>query len=154
MTISLNDTEQKLVKYVSKKRFEYCRQVGANATVYGGRNPMDAEIAQYGAEVAFCKYMNIYPDTSYDRFNPEDCFTYDGHRIDVKYTSLRTGRLLAKDKGWDNHPDYFALMIGDFPNYYFAGFMKASELLVESRLDTSLPHPAYAASQNELTKRL
>lgn len=152
--IELNDLEQKLAKYMGYKRFQYCRKVGAKSTVYGNRNPSNSEVSQYGAELAFCKIMNIYPDTAYDKFNPEDCILSGHTRIDVKYTDLETGRLLAKKKDWSNPPDYFALMIGKFPKYRFAGFMKASELLTDRRLDRTLPFPAYTAQQYELIETI
>jgi len=151
--MQLNDAEQIVIQYLAKKRIEYNRNVGAIATVYGGRNPLKAEIDYYGAEFVFCKQFNIYPDISISKFGEYDCI-YEGFTIDIKHTERENGRLLVKAKRWDNPPKYFALMIGTFPNYRFAGFYLSSELLQEKNLDHTLPYPAYAISQDKLYKEL
>jgi len=151
MEIILNDPEQKLVKYIASLRIKYDRESGAIATIYDEKDALEAETDYYGAEVAYCKMMNIFPDTGYKTRQPFDCISRDGNKVDVKQTYRQNGRLLVKSKLRDYLPDIYALMIGKFPAYRYAGMIKASELLVDERLDTTLPHPAYAAGQNELS---
>ena len=70
--ICLNEAEQRIVKHIAEKRIEYNRAQRAVATIYNDddvRNPLEAEVNYYGAEMAFCKLFNIYPDLNYvDRF--------------------------------------------------------------------------------------
>lgn len=147
--ISLNETEIRLAEYVAKKRIQHNRASGAVATVYGDRDPMFAELNYYGAELAFCKLFNLYPDINHVKRKGQDCMLA-GKRVDIKWTHRHGGRLMAKVKGWDDPPDLFAMMIGTFPSYTLAGFMKADDLLQPSRIDNSLAFPAYTATQKEL----
>ncbi len=148
--VILNDVEQRLVRHLAKKRIAYNKKVGAEETLYGARGSEENQIGYLGAELAFCKYMNVYPDLGWTEWRSEDCITYNGKRIDVKWTDRPLGRLLVKDKEWENPPDIFVLMVGIFPSYRFAGYMPAYMMLMNHRLDERLEHPAYSARQEEL----
>lgn len=149
--IQLNDQEQREVLSIAEKRIQKCRELGAIATYYGARDPLSQEIGYYGGEVAFCKLFGIEPDRTIDKFMSADCIV-NGSRIDVKWTHYKSGLLLAKNKVWKDPPDYFALMIGAFPVYRYAGYMAAGELLQQARLDKykRIEEPAYQARQWEL----
>lgn len=147
--ISLNLTEKKLTVFLARKRYEYCRQVGAEATIYHKITSLEAEIDSFGAEVAYCKMMNVYPDTDYTHFAPFDAVV-NGKTVDVKYTRLKSGRLLVKVIAGKERPDKYALMTGNFPNYTFVGEIDASIVLDDTNIDYRLPSPAYAISQSRL----
>lgn len=151
MIYTLNIAEQGLVRWIGEKRLTHNDQTGAKATPYGSRgDPLMDQINAFGAELAFCQMHNIYPDINYTDRRPEDCIL-NGYRVDVKWTWREQGRLLAKDKGWEDPSDYFALMVGDWPTYRFAGSMSCYELIKPARRTTNgLPWPAYAAFQREL----
>lgn len=150
--ITLNGVEQALVKHLAKKRFEHDRSIGAKATIYHDEQAMKNEIDALGAEFAYCKLMNCYPDTDSTHFLPFDALLKTGETVDVKQTRRPNGRLLVKTKDRDQLPDMYALMVGEFPNYRFAGHIDSRELMREERVDKSLPHPAYSATQMDLHK--
>lgn len=153
MSYILNIAEQGLARWIGKKRLEHNNKTGAEATPYGSRGDeqMD-QINAFGAELAFCSLQNIYPDINFVERRDEDCI-WNGYRLDVKWTWRPKGRLLAKQKGWDNPPDYFALMVGDWPAYSFAGMIQGFELLRSSRITTKgMTYPCFAAHQWELDK--
>jgi hypothetical protein len=150
MVITLIEEEQKLAEFIAKNRVKNNREKGAKATVYGDKEPWKAEVHSVGAELAFCKLFNCWPDLNTKRFGELDAVLKDGRTVDVKATELKSGRLLVKVK--DREPcDLYALMIGDFPSYQFAGWMTGKELLQDERIDKKLEHPAFAAKPHELT---
>lgn len=148
-TVTLNSIEQAVVKHLAKRRIEHDRSVGARATIYHGAQALENEVDSLGAEFAYCKLMNCYPDTDPGHFSPFDARLRDGRTVDVKSTRRHNGRLLVKMKSRDL-PDLYALMVGSFPSYRLAGHITAMELVRQERIDRSLPHPAYVATQMEL----
>lgn len=147
--MTLIEEEQKIAEFIAKNRVKFNRENGAQATHYGDKEPWKVEIHSVGAELAFCKMFNCWPDLNTKRFGELDAVLKDGRTVDVKGTELQTGRLLVKVK--DREPcDLYALMVGDFPSYRFAGWMTGKELLQDWRIDKKLEHPAFAAKQHEL----
>ena len=151
---TLNDVEQRICKYVAKKRFEHCRKIKSEATVYGSETAKFREFNSYGAELAFCRLWNIYPDTEYEKFGIEDCELPSGKLVDIKCTTLENGRLMVKKIKRKGETDYFVLMIGRFPTYRFAGAIKREDIITEDRLDSTLHHPAYCADQSYLLEEI
>jgi hypothetical protein len=152
--IRLDAGLQWLTVELAKKRMQQNNRDGAKATYYFDMEPMKVEVNYVGSEMAFCLMHNVMPDVNWTNRRPEDCI-YQGYRYDIKWTHLEYGHLLAKVKDRPNPPDYFALMVGLFPEFEFAGRMAAFELLRGSRIKTKLgktklPWPAYAAQQREL----
>ena len=151
MDIILNEAEQKLVTYVSKKRIETNRATGATATIYGDASAIENEMDSFGAEVAYCKLHNCYPDLATDHRPPFDAKLPDGRTVDVKQTKYPTGKLLVKIIKRAELPDLYALMIGKFPKYKLAGHMPAAEIITpERRQSDNWKSPAYVAGQDEL----
>jgi hypothetical protein len=112
----------------------------------------------FGAELAFCKMFNCYPDFDIrPRQGTADCSRF-GEAIDVKATTYARGRLLAVPRKEVLAADTYALMIvewayrEDDPDavFRFAGFARAAELLAPERL-TDLGHgPTFALDQSHL----
>ena len=155
-SVPLNKAEQRLTEYMQKCRQLNKRKHGTHDTKIGAQSNEDTDRDGFGAELAFCKLFNCYPDLSIevrsskagtDRYDVE----YNGWLIDVKTTIYPGGRLLVVP--WKNEgapPDYYALMVGQFPTYTFKGFLKASEMLQERRLGDLGRGPTYIAEQREL----
>lgn len=154
MIIELNTTEQRLAKYIARCRYEYDRTTNAQSTVYGAETPEFRELNSVGAELAFCKMNNIYPDLDTEHFGIEDCLLNDGRLVDVKSTTLEHGKLMVKAIARKGKSDIFALIVGTFPRFRFAGWLPYDEVCKQERKDTKLPHPAFVAKQHELTKQL
>jgi len=151
--IELTPIEQEIVKMVSVARFEHARKNKYKATIYNGTPAMKNETDSYGAEVAYCRLMNVYPDFVIEKTPWFDATLRDGSKVDVKQTKYKGGKLMAKHKPREGIPDLYALMIGVFPSYRYVGELRGEELLTEDRIDTSLANPAYTARQGELTWR-
>ncbi len=154
--VTLNDVEQRLVKTVAKARFESNREAGTAETcyIYPREHRYQQDIDGFGGELAFCKLFNVYPDTSTHvrttKTDVGDC-VWNGFSIDVKTTTYPEGMLLANYGKQVTTVDYYALMTGVFPNYFYRGVIEADELLKKERLaNLGHPKPAYCVIQEEL----
>lgn len=149
--VIINEAEQKLVTYVSRKRYETNRATGATATIYNDTSAIENEMDSFGAEVAYCKLHNCYPDLATDHRPPFDATLPNGKTVDVKQTKYTTGKLLVKLIARAKLPDLYALMIGKFPKYKLAGHIEAKTIITPERIQTdSWKSPAYVAKQDEL----
>lgn len=153
MEITLNTAEQKLAVYISKARDQFCKNndVG-NKRQIKNKTDQEVHLEGAGAELAFCKIMNVYPDTDTRSFGISDTTTPKIGKVDVKSTDYSNGRLIAPHwkKIKNDLPDAYALMVGKFPTYKFVGWAKANELLNEQNV-CDLGHcKTFALKQNQL----
>ena len=149
MTITLNEAEQRLAKFIALGRINAARSNHVTDCKMGHQSGEQTDLDGIAAEIAFCKIHNVYPDLNIIERPAADCILHNGAAIDVKTTRYASGRLLAVR--WKKpNVDMFALMIGEFPSYRYAGSMTASELLKDERLRDFGHGLGYAADQSEL----
>lgn len=154
--ITLSKGEQDVCILTARARTKSNRDAGVKNSKHSEESDFFIDLEGIGAEVAFCKLQNIFPDFSIcPRKTHEDLgdAMIDGKKVDVKTTIHKNGRLIAAN--WKKKTvDLFALMVGKFPVYEFRGFMLADELLKESRLKTFSNGKAkcYQATQDELVE--
>jgi hypothetical protein len=130
----LNPIEQKLVKHMAEQRQFMNRKQGAvNKKKNTSMTPMQTEIEGIAAEFAYCRILNLYPDIQVDTRRLEDATLPDGRIVDVKTTRPHAKykpRLMveaSKKKG----VNIYALMVGRFPEYRYAGYAEA--VMIRSR---------------------
>jgi len=108
----------------------------------------------YGAELAFCKEYNLYPEfTYYARVGGCEIRTHKGFKIDVKNTVYPTGRLIAKESKKIGEADIYALLIGTMVSgFKFVGYATETDLLVKDNLIDLGDYgaPCFALTQNKL----
>ena len=112
-----------------------------------------------GAEIAFARMAGVDPDETTDPRSSEmgtdfgDCVV-DGLVIDVKHTRRLGGMLIAVSWKKRGSADFYALMVGSFPNYEYRGVMDADSFLVRPRLRELRAGGGlvYAAEQRELSE--
>jgi len=149
--IELNEYEQEIVRRVAKDRYETSRAMGIPDGKLGPQSHEFTDLNGMGAEMAYCKLMNIYPDLETGLSTPDfDCVTRLGAKIDVKATKYKTGHLLATLNKKGKPPDRYVLVIGEFPKYSIVGEVKADELLQEGNLKNFGWGMAYALTQDQL----
>ena len=151
--ITLNSVEERLATFVAKSRYKNNRDKNIHNSKIGDQSDYLTDLNGFGAELAFSKLFNCYPDMSIftrDASNDTgDVKLPNGMTVDVKTTTYPTGKLLAVI--WKkNTVDLYALMIGSFPTYTFKGFMKSNELLVPERIGNLGHGETYIAKQHEL----
>ena len=152
--ITLSGLEQQLAKAVAFERYKYDRMLGLPENRHGAGGDLPAKVESFGAELAYCRMVNCYPDIQSGNFNPVDVTLPNGKTVDVKNTNRSWGRLLvdpdkiAKRNG--KLPDYYALMVGQFPTFRLAGYCRASDIIRPENMAYNIPHPAYALEQKFL----
>lgn len=153
MEVTLNEAEQRLAQFLAKARHANGRRTNRVNARIGPQSDEGTDLEGVAAEIAFCKLFNCYPDmeTTRDRDPAADCVTRLGVRVDVKATTYESGKLLAVRWKKATDVDAFALMIGRFPTYRYAGTMSATELLNDKRLMKVGASVGYAASQCDLS---
>ena len=153
MEITLNDFEQFITKMMMKLRQKRSREANHTNTPYG-KSQDEIDLDGYGAELAFCKLFNLYPEFTYHaRVGGYDCLSHSGHRIDVKNTVYYNGHLLVKSSKKPGESDIYVLMVGHFPTYKIAGFATEQELLKTENLKDfgGYNKPGYAIPQDKLS---
>ena len=151
MKIILNEAEQRLVTYIAKRRFITKREAGIPISKIGPQSLEDTDKEGFGGEVAYCRYMNIYPDLTIGTDVPDfDCILPSGERIDVKTTKYRNGHLIATTNKIKHPPDIYVLVIGTFPEYSIIGEISASFLLRPENIKDFGMGDTYAVTQSEL----
>ena len=150
-TITLNDAEQRLAKYVARARTDNARSVNLAHTKIGPQSQYETDLEGMGAEIAFCRLMNVYPSLDVvdnPAADPQgDCVVL-GRTVDVKTTRHKNGRLLAVL--WKEKKDLYALMTGTFPTYEFRGLADGDDLLSADNIVDLGYGPTYALAQEAL----
>jgi hypothetical protein len=149
MKYTLNETEQRLAHYVTKQRIAYNQKTNAKPTVYTPEGLYENNLNSYGAEIAFCKLHNVFPDTDYTVRHVEDA-TVNGRTVDVKSTRNPSGNMNVKQLDKAERPEVYALVTGNFPHYEYVGYMDTEELITDERLTELRYNPAWVARQDEL----
>ena len=149
--VELNNAEQRLARFMARSRMDNAIKRGITNAQVGSQDRFDIDLEGYGAELAFCKLFNVYPDMSIVA-DPSADRTGDaiwmGKTVDVKTTKYKTGRLLAVR--WKQKKDLYALMVGTFPKYEFRGMATGDKLIRQENL-TDLGHgEGYALGQHQL----
>ena len=120
----------------------------------GGGDDLLINLEGTGGEFAFCKLKNIYPDMTIDHPIPYDCYINGVGYIDVKSTKKPNGMLLIGTWKYRAIPEYYALMVGEFPNYEFKGYFPGSEVFKPTNI-VDLGHGAtYGITQDRLKMEL
>jgi hypothetical protein len=120
----------------------------------GGGDDLLINLEGTGGEFAFCKLKNIYPDMTIDHPIPFDCYLNGHGFIDVKTTKKTNGMLLVGTWKYRSVPAYYALMVGEFPNYEFKGYFPGEEVFKPENL-VNLGHgETYGIEQDRLKMEL
>lgn len=151
MLIELNDVEQRLAKYLAKRRYDMNRDNKIKNQRIGPQSDDETDLEGIGAELAFCRAFNVYPDLTLNKHPEEDAILRNGMRVDCKATRYKNGHLLAVITKAHKPADLYVLVVGEFPKYRIAGFATAEEIFQEQNIHDFGHGPTYAIPQNKLT---
>lgn len=144
---TLNSLEQEIAIMQANRIYEQNRKEGIIDRKIGPQKAMVSELNSRGAELAACKYLNIYPDLSVSvRKGGPDAYWKDGRKIDIKNTPYGEGHLIAT-LTTDPKNELYVLMIGSFPTYRYAGYCYSDMLLREESIKDFGYGPTYALPQ-------
>ena len=149
--ITLTDAEVVTAQLVAQMRQLCARAASVRDAKKGPQSGYDTDLEGVGAEFAFCKAFNYWPDlTVGPKSGGWDVKTRSGQTVDVKVTRYADGRLLATTKKTKSDSDLYVLMVGKFPTYELKGYTTADELLREENLADLGHGPTYAMEQGDL----
>ena len=151
--ISLNIIEQNLVMKVVEGWKEHAEINKRNRVLIDKKLKVkNTDKESFGAEVAYCKHHKIKPDTRIASFEYYDAVLPDGTTVNVKSTKNPKGNLIVplSENEKDRLPDIYALMIGEFPIYYYMGWIEQGTIIDDKRINKNLPTPAYFIHRSKL----
>lgn len=151
MLIELSAMEQEVARMLARERQASSREAGLKDAKRSDASAEEVDLEGFAAELAFCKLANIYPDLTPGK-KPVDAWTGRGG-VDVKATKHEDGSLLVASWKKSGEVAFYVLMIGKFPAYRCAGFMRSEDLLQADRLvPVGRGSFAFEAVQRELQR--
>lgn len=159
----LNTFEQRQAEQLADCRFSNNRKCGVIDRQMGDQESWQTELTGAGAEIAYCKLFNLYPDFSIEprsarlgTDNKKDASLL-AWIVDVKGTKEARHNLLARpvDDNYSTHitrcsTDLFALMTGPYPTFTFRGFLPKTLFLRKGRIRDLGHGLTYMSRQAEL----
>jgi hypothetical protein len=150
--ITLTDEEVRIAGWIGHRRTEVARLNGIHRyqTRGNGRTAEEIDVDGFGAELAFCKLVNVYPDLSpQPKSGGADCLVV-GSFVDVKSRRQPFSDLLVVARpGKQTGIDWYALMIVNWPEFRFAGAIPTLDLVKQPVVDLGYG-PTYAVPQTKL----
>ena len=150
--ITLNETEQRLAKFIAACRYVNSRKNNIKDAKIGPQSCDETDLEGIAAEIAFCKLHNLYPDTEIGSYAYADCYSVHHGAVDVKTTKYKNGHLIVRKSKLGNEPDSYALMIGVFPEYRYVGSLSSNEILKCENLKDFGYGKSYAVGQERLNE--
>lgn len=150
MKVLLTNIEQRLAKYVGESRFRANRKLGVVDEKIGPQSNAETDIESVGAEIAFCKAHNLYPDLQLEERLLADATLHNGMTVDIKQTKLTNGRLLVRTTKIEKRCDVYVLLTGMLPEYVIAGGYPGDMLFDDANLIDLGYGPTYGITQNRL----
>lgn len=149
--VTLNEAEQRLAKFIASQWTAYDDRINYPPTL-NGLTPLQNNTEAFGAELAFCKLVNVYPNTHIGGFEEWDCILPGGTKVNVKQSPRRDPKLdlIVQIKKYEKFPDIYALMIGTFPTYEYAGWIEKAAVIQPERINYRLPKPAYTFPRSQM----
>jgi len=151
--VTLSDEEVRIAAWIGRRRSEVARAAGIPDYKVrpGNRSGVEVDIDGFGAELAFCKLVNVYPDLSpQPKSGGADCLVV-GSYVDVKSRRQPNDDLLVIARpGKQTGIDWYALMIVNWPTFRFAGAIQTLDLVRQPVVDLGYG-PTYAVPQNKLS---
>ena len=150
MKVTLDIGEIEMAKAIARTRSSNNRMAGVVCRMRSPSNTSEEEINGMGAELAYCKAFNIYPDFSVTpRKGGHDC-VHHGKTVDVKVTPHINGHLLVLPHKEEHGGEMYALVVGWMPNYTIAGYATRDEVFIDDNLKDMGHGVSHAISQEEL----
>ena len=149
--ITLTNEEVAISEYIAKARTAYMKArkiINPGFSDYMSEYEMKAE--GIAAEIAFCKFANIYPALNVGDLGQTDCILHGGQTVDVKATKYPEGKLIAPRWKKPESVDIYVLMVGEIPTFECMGWVRCWEFITPSNIIDLGKGPTYGLSQDKL----
>lgn len=149
--IKLNEGESAVVTVAAVMRYCVNRAAGVVDKKGGPQSTYHTDLHGVGAEMAFGKHRNLYPDLGVSpRSGGSDFVNANGEEIDIKCTSYKTGKLIVNEKKKGSSTKYFVLMIGEVPEFEIVGYATADEIFKDENKTELYGRTVYQLEQCQL----
>jgi hypothetical protein len=148
--ITLDAGEMAVASMIAAMRNGVARGSQVSNAKIGPQSDYQTDIDGIVAELAFCKWQNVFPElTISPRSGGADCMVA-GKSVDVKATRRTNGRLLATLKKAVEDADIYVLAIVADNTVTFPGWVFAKELLNPENIIDLGHGSGYALEQSQL----
>lgn len=146
--VTLTKIEMQIASHVGMMRKIESRSLGLKEGWHSPKHndtKWDMDIEGAGAELAYCKFTNVYWTGSIGTFHKADV----GNDIQIRHTTLQDGRLIVRSEDNPNHN--YVLVIGSMPNYTIVGWIKGVDAIKNEFIcNPNNKGKAYFVPQNKL----
>ncbi len=150
MEVRLTDFEIKIARKLGASRDQQNIDQGVPDQKVGPQDGRHININGVGAELAFCKAFNVFPDLELGQWPDQDATLPCGATVDVKHTERENGQLLVRKNKAEKRCDFYVLVTGMMPAFRIRGGMRAEMLFQDERITDLGYGPTYAVPQSEL----
>ena len=148
--VTLETGEIETAKMIATGRLRANAKAGVFNRQRSTDPPEDVEMNGMGAEMAYCKAFNLWPDlTLTPRVGGSDC-THGSKTVDVKATAYVRGKLLVTPDKKDKGTDLYALVTGWMPHYTIVGYATSDEVFNDDNLQETGHGVSYVLTQEKL----
>jgi len=149
--VSLNEGEAAIATIASVMRYCVNRAAGVKDKKGGPQSNYYTDLHGFGAELAFGKHRNLYPDLGTSpRSGGSDFINANGEEIDIKCTQYKTGKLIVNEKKKKSSTKYFVLMIGEVPDFEIIGYATSDEIFKDENKKELYGRTVYQLEQCQL----
>ncbi len=153
MRVELTDTEVMLAHQIGALR-EMMNRAAKHEDYFPelSESKKRNEVIGVMAEMAFCKWANLYPNIDVVNQSGTTDVIYQNWKCDIKATDYPDGQLIVPVKKKKGASDVYILGIIHGNAVEFAGFATEDEIINETRIKDLGHGPTYCMTQDEITK--
>lgn len=149
--INLNEGESVVATVTAVMRYCVNRASGVADKKGGPQSTYQTDLQGVGAEIAFGKHRNLYPDFGVTpRSGGSDFVNANGDEIDIKCTGYKSGKLIVNEKKKGTPTKYYVLIIGEVPEFEIVGYATADALFKEENKAELYGRTVYQLEQWQL----
>lgn len=132
--ISLTELEWEIVKLLAADRNSKARAIGYYRDPGNRNDPDEIEIRGVAAELAFCKFINVYPARTLNRVIDRDPdLILNGKTVDIKGTGAVENDLMVSMEVNHKHDIYVVLAVIR-PDAFYLGYSLGEILFKEDQI--------------------
>ena len=153
MKIELTDTEFLLATQVGMMRYTMNRAAGIENKTYVSKDrQMRLETIGVMAEMAFCKWANLYCNLDVRPQAGTSDLIYQGWKCDIKSTEIIDGQLIVPNWKKKGASDVYILGITQDLSVNFVGFATEDDIISPDKVKDLGYGPTYCMTQDQLIK--
>lgn len=151
--VSLNRLECLIVRMTAEARIRNNQNQNVPNERKGKQGDRYLETNGMGGEFAFCKAFGIFPDFTLPQKaikRPAADVHFFGGTLDIKTTHYENGRLIVEMHKKNKRCDYYALVVGELPQYSIIGWATGEEVFLDRNIIDLGYGDLYALEQDQL----